>query len=365
MKFRRILATVSATTFVLVGLVLVSPAQATVVNCGDLITTPNTTITLTADIDCSMSTAFFGVAIIADNVTLDLNGHKVIGNGFQEADNSSVLGVYVTSIAGPTANNVTVKNGTVTKFNSGVYLEMVNGAKVNGMRIIDNIGPDNTDTWGEGIQTFEGGGHTITGNQINHNGPFAGIDLYGPTNNNVVTANQVTNNNILDTSGHHGGGGPIMQDIGIWLVNLSSNPANTTTNNLISSNSVSGNGLDGIQVANFTNGNTVRINSVSNNGFGQPVGNGFRDGDGIAVFGSSNLVETNSVNGNGGNGIGVEGSGTVNGKSNTLRSNVAIGNGGAANITGYDVFDANLSPPCDANSWTLNVFITRNQTCIH
>lgn len=360
MKLRRILSSASVLGVLLAGLVFASPAQAVVLNCGDVITTPNTTVVLTADV--GPCTTPIGIGIGADNVTLDLNGHTVSGDGLEPNDQTGTIGIYVSSGHTGSANNATVKNGTVTAFNSGVYLEIVNGATVTSLRLFDNIGPDSTQTFGEGFQSFRGGTHTITGNQVVHNGPFAGIVLYGPTNNNTVTNNQVANNNILDTGDHHGGGGPIMQDIGIWLVNLSSNPANTTTNNTISSNQVSGNGLDGIQVANFTNGNIVRNNQVINNGFGQPAGNGFRDGDGVAIFGSSNLVETNDVRNNGGNGIGVEGSGTVNGKSNTIRSNIALGNGGAANIPGFDLFDRN--PGCDANVWTANTEGTKNQACI-
>lgn len=365
-NLRRTFSTAAAisTTCAALGLAFAGPASASTFNCGDTIDTSGT-YTLTADIGSAATPCltFAGLFIAANNVVLDLSGHTIWGNGLQPNDTTARTGVYVSSQFQGEGNNATVKNGTITGFDNGVYLEQVTGGTIRAMNLHDNIGPDNDGIFGEGIQTFEGGSHTITGNSVAHNGPFAGIDLYGPTNNNTVTGNSVANNNILDTSGHHGGGGAIMQDIGIWLVNLSSNPANTTTNNTISSNSVSGNGLDGIQVANFTNGNFVRTNSVNNNGFGQPAGNGFRDGDGIAIFGSSNTVQTNVANSNGGNGIAVEGSGTVNGKSNTINGNQALLNGSAPNTTAFDLFDRNVG--CDANVWTGNTFLTRNQTCIH
>ncbi|MGH3675398.1 MAG: right-handed parallel beta-helix repeat-containing protein [Mycobacterium sp.] len=362
LNVRRLLTTTAISSVILLSTVLVNPAEAVVLNCGDIISTPNTTVVLTADVSCVGSLEVFGVAIVASGVELDLNGHTIRGDGFRPEDQTSNIGVYVTG----GGNNVTVKNGTVTNFNSGVYFEQVTGNTATTLRLVDNIGPDIQQIFGEGLQVFQGGNHTITSNHVIHNGPFAGIVAYGPTNNNTITSNQVLNNNILDPSGHHGEGGPIMQDIGIWLVNLSSNPANTTTNNTIQTNAVSGNGLDGVQVAAFTHGNFVRTNSITNNGFGQPAGNGFRDGDGVAIFGSSNQVQSNQVIQNGGNGIAVELQGSpnpVNGKNNTITGNTAFNNGGAANIPGFDLFDGNVD--CDGNVWASNNEGTKNRACIN
>lgn len=360
-RLRRTFSTAIAvsTTCAALGLAFASPAQAVVFSCGDEIASPGTYV-LTADVGTAATPCItlWGLLISANNVVLDLNGHTIWGNGNQENDDTATWGVYVTSAASGGGNNATVKNGTITGFATGVYLEQVTGGTVRSMSLHDNIGPDVSGIFGEGLQTFEGGSHTITSNSVVHNGPYAGIDLFGPTTNNVVTGNSVVNNNLL-ASDHHGGFSPIMQDIGIWLVDLGTS---TTTNNTISSNGVTGNGLDGIQVANFTNSNFVRTNSVNNNGFGQPAINTFRDGDGIAIFGSFNTVQTNSVNSNGANGIGVEGGGAVNGKSNTITGNVALFNGGGPKPGGVDGFDRNVG--CDANVWFGNVFITRNQPCV-
>lgn len=349
-----------STSCAALGLAFASPASAAVFNCGDEISSPGTYV-LEADIGSpgAPCQTVWGIAITANNVVLDFNGHTAWGDGLQENDVSSNFGVYVTSTFAGGGNNVTVKNGTVTGFNTGVYLEQVTANTIQSMSLHDNIGPDNTGIFGEGLQSFEGGSHTITGNSVVHNGPFAGIDLFGPTTNNLVTSNSVVNNNML-ASDHHGGTSPIMQDIGIWLVDLGTR---TTTNNTISSNSVAQNGLDGIQVANFTNSNFVRTNSVNQNGFGQPATNAFRDGDGIAIFGSFNTVQTNQVIQNGGNGIGVEGGGTVNGKSNTITGNQALYNGSGPKAQNFDLFDRNVG--CDANVWSGNTYQTRNQTCIN
>jgi parallel beta-helix repeat protein len=364
-NLRRIFSTAAAisTTCAAFGVALASPASAVTFNCEDIISASGTYV-LTADIGSAATPCVtaWGIGLAASNIVLDLNGHTIWGNGPQANDDTANIGVWVTNQLGAAANTATVKNGTVTGFNVGVYLENVTNGTVQSMSLHDNIGPDVQGIYGEGLQVFQGGSHTITGNSVVHNGPFAGIDLYGPTSNNTVTNNSVQNNNIISDD-HHGGSDLIMQDIGIWVISLTSNLATPTTNNNVANNSVQGNGLDGIQVANFTNGNFVRTNGVSNNGFGQPATNPFRDGDGIAIFGSFNTVQTNQVVSNGGNGIGVEGSGAVNGKSNTITGNQALLNGSGPKPQNFDLFDNNTG--CDANVWLLNTFITRNQTCIH
>ncbi len=347
------------------GLVVsATAAQATHVGCGMILSVPNSTVVLDSNVGpCTTAT---GVRIRANGITLDMNGFSIIGSGVSGTA-SNLVGVSVFD-----SSNVTIKNGTVTKWDSGVFLDGSgdNGATnitVTRTRLVDNIGPDSTGTFGEGLQIFQGGSHTITNNQVVHNGPFAGIDAF-QTSNNTISANQVANNNIIDSSDHHGGGTAIMQDIGIWVINLSPD-VTQAVNNTVTQNQVAGNGLDGIQVARFTNQNFVRINSVSNNGFGQPPGNGFRDGDGIANFGSFNTIETNSVIANGGSGIKVYRSTNsagvpVGGQSNTIRSNTALNNGSAPNSVAFDLFDTNLTPPCDSNMWVANTFGTKNQACI-
>lgn len=349
------------------GLVISAPAaQAGHVACGDFFGPSFAGQTVTLDSNVGPCTTRQGVFIQADNFTLDLNGFSIIGSGAIATDSVNENGVYVFGATG-----VTVKNGTVTKFNNGVYLDGSGPKKTNNtvtrMRLVDNIGPDATGIFGEGLQIFQGGTHTITENVVTGNGPYSGINAF-TSSNNTITRNQVANNNRIDSGDHHGGGTLIMQDIGIWVINLTQNPANAT-NNTVTQNSVTGNGLDGVQVARFTNGNFVRTNNVVNNGFGQPAGNGFRDGSGIAVFGSFNTVEGNQASRNGGNGIAVfravNSSGVpVGGQSNTIRSNTAFNNGSAPNSVAFDLNDTNLTPPCDSNIWASNTFGTKNQACI-
>jgi parallel beta-helix repeat protein len=146
-----------------------------------------------------------------------------------------------------------------------------------------------------------------------------------------------------------------MQDIGIWVVFLTV----PTSNNLVSGNTVTGSGLDGIQISSDADGNTVTRNSVVHNGFGQVLG--VRDGDGIVVFGNGNLVQANQSVKNAAKGIRV-----FNGSHNRILSNVAVGNGTGRNSASvaFDLADTTTSPPCDSNVWLHNVFVTFNQPCV-
>jgi parallel beta-helix repeat protein len=212
----------------------------------------------------------------------------------------------------------------------------------------DNIGLLSGDTiYGEGIQLFESNNNRIINNQLIHNGTFSGINLYD-SGGNTVQANTVLQNNVLQINASHGGP-QIMQDIGIWVISLSS--AGLSRNNIVTANSVAQSGLDGIQVSRFSRLNTVTNNNVSSNGFGQVPG--IRDGDGIAVFGVDNLFQGNSVNRNAAHGIGVRAPGTQVGPGNRLFRNNAFGNGTGQNPdVNFDLFDA--SPACAPNIWSGN-----------
>lgn len=371
MTNRRVLHSVLAALLALVGLITVaSSANAVVLTCGSVLGSEvdNTTMVLTANIGpCSTDK---GILInFVNNFTLDLNGHSIIGNGAIAQGGVSENGIYVFG-----SNNITIRNGTITKWNNGIFLDgSAGGANdtITRMRLVDNIGPDATAVYGEGIQSLFVSGNTITNNQVVHNGPFSGINLYS-SRDNIVRGNQVVNNNIPSDEEHHGSG-PLMQDIGIWIINLFSD-VTFSANNTVTSNSLAGNGLDGVQLSRFAFNNTVTVNSSVNNGFGQLPGTviparspSCADGDGIANFGNLNQIRSNSTVHNGGNGIAVYRSGSpAQGQRNTIQGNRSFQNGTAANCVGkaFDLFDANLAPPCDTNTWSGNIFGTKSQVCI-
>lgn len=311
----------------------------TVVHCGDTITTDTT---LAKDVGPCPSTA---IILGASNITLDLNGHTVFGTPAPGEG---------PGIAGSAVNGDTVKNGTVTLFDTGVYFEFGTGETVTNLNVHDNIGSlDGNGIFGEGVQLFQTNNSTISNNVVVHNGTFAGIDVFD-SSGTTITGNAVSRNNIQQVGSGHGGN--IQQDIGIWVVFL----AIPTSNNVVRGNAVQDNGLDGIQISRFATNNTVTRNAVLRNGFGQVQG--IRDGDGVAIFGSSTLVQGNSSTSNAANGIYVRSGATTN----RILGNATAGNGTGRNSagTGFDLKDGNLTPPCDANVWSGNAFVTFNQVCV-
>lgn len=315
------------------------PSGPVVVHCGDTITTDTT---LATDVGPCPSTA---IILGASNITLNLDGHTVFG--------TPVPGEGP-GVAGSGVSGDTVKNGTVEFFDTGVYFEFGSGETITRLSIHDNIGPlDGSGIFGEGIQLFQTNNSRISSNVVVHNGTFAGIDAFDASGN-VISGNFVSRNDIQQVGSGHGGN--IQQDIGIWVVFLQL----PTSNNVVQGNVVADNGLDGIQISRFSTDNTVVRNAVLRNGFGQVPG--IRDGDGVAIFGSGTLVQTNSSTGNAANGIYVRSGASTN----RILRNATAGNGSGRNSAAiaFDLHDGNLTPPCDANVWSRNVFVTFNQVCV-
>lgn len=327
----------------LLGSALVGTASAAHVACGQTIT--QSTV-LDSDVGPCPGD---GIIVGANNITLDLNGFTVFGTA-APGDGAGIL------IQGRTG--VTVRNGRVTLFDAGVAIIGGSGNTVTGLTVQENIGTGGTD-FGDGIALFSSSGNTIRGNTAQHNGPYDGIGLVGNSDNNVVDGNVSQGNNIAFDqahTGHMGFPGGTMDDHGIRVEGPGVN------GNIISNNTVEGNGLDGILVFGFAanTGNTLRGNIVRGNGFHQKM---HRTGSGIITGGGSTLVENNFSQGNAASGI------RVNSTNNTIRSNTAVQNARFVNqatiATGgaFDLMDTRAN--CDANVWQANTYGTRNQPCIN
>ncbi|MGH9127111.1 MAG: hypothetical protein ACRDZ8_20680 [Acidimicrobiales bacterium] len=145
-----------------------------------------------------------------------------------------------------------------------------------------------------------------------------------------------------------------MQDIGIWVVFLTI----PTDNNVGVGNTVTGSGLDGIQLSRFSTTNTVSANTVAGNGFGQ-VRHGPRDGNGIVVHGNNRVVRLNTVGNSAANGIASFG-----GSGNSSSGDTAVGSGTGINSSGttFDLDDT--TPGCGTDVWHSNVIVTSNQPCV-
>src|SRR5438132_11034588 len=98
---RRFFGPVAALAAMLLFVLTGGQALAANVNCGDVITQSTT---LDSDLNCSGT----GILIGADNVTLDLSGHTVAGDGGRLGQ----IGIANTE----GHDHVVVKNGAVTGF---------------------------------------------------------------------------------------------------------------------------------------------------------------------------------------------------------------------------------------------------------
>ncbi|MGH9277670.1 MAG: right-handed parallel beta-helix repeat-containing protein [Acidimicrobiales bacterium] len=356
MKSKRTSAAALAAISVLGVLSWVTPADAAVLSCGQTITV-NTVL----DNDIGPCPAG-GITIGADNITFDLNGHRITGTNFV----ADLAGVYLLNRTG-----VTVKNGTVSKFDIGVAITGGSGNTVTGITASDNIGGQGG-LGGDGIAILSSRANKILSNRTQNNAPYSGIGLYsridndhprqigGPAADNVVHDNQVLDNNISRNRVNQTN----TDNDGIRV-------ENDAVRNTFTNNTVNNSGLDGISLFADTADNVLRYNTVTHSGFYRTTA---RRGSGIIVFTRSkgNILEYNSAYGNADSGIDIrQPIGAFPGASNNrIAFNAAVGNAALPFIPSpvfgpsFDLKDGNLDPPCDANTWFANRYRTFNQPCV-
>ncbi len=318
--FRRTVIGLSAAA--LIGTTVVvgaGPAAAAHVTCGQ-------TIMVSTTLDGDVGPCAQGLVIGADNVTLNLNGFTLRGTAAQ----GEGPGVLVSGRTG-----VTVTNGTITQFDTGVAIEGGSGNTVTRTYLLGNRGGGD---YGEGVLVFNSTGNTITFNKIENNGPFGGISLL-VASNNLVENNEILNNNMSTTN-----------TSGIRLENIGQRASNGNT---IRRNVVSGSALDGIQLFAGASNNTITTNYV--------IGN---NRDGITAFAGArgNLIEGNQVFNNGfgpipGSGIYIRSqAGNFPAPANNIiRANTSRGN------AVLDLRDG--TPNCGTNVWTANQANTGSPPC--
>ena len=340
--FRRTIGVGSTLSLLLVGLVFAAPAHAGHVACGQ-------TITVSTVLDSDVGPCpGIGIRIGADNVTLDLNGHTVFGAPGTGTVSNPQIGIETVNHQ----SGVTIRNGTVTEFDTGIFLFDGGGNTITEMNLIRNQGRLGL-IWGEGIQMYLSDDNRIIRNRIVDNGPFDGVVVFDGSRN-LIDNNLIQGNRI----GVPSTAAP-QRNIGVWISFIGDEP---TFGNVISNNIIDFNGLDGVQLAGGTSGARVLNNQITRNGL---VGGSVRYGDGVFVGGTFNLVADNRVQGNGANGIGIRAAASpAVGKNNSILRNQAFGNGAGPNPSpDFDLRDDNAN--CDANIWNQNQFGTRNQACIN
>ena len=183
-------------TAVAVGLVLsAASARGETVNCTPVTSVPTTIAAsgvycLTTDLDTSM-TSGNAITIAANNVILDLNGHKL--GGLAAGPATDAMGVYAME-----RQNVTVRNGTIRGFGRAVFLD---GAILSQGHVIEGIRADQNTiagflVKGRGIiirrnQVVATGGSTLNGPGSVPTGIVAFGDGIRIVDNDVITVTKV------------------------------------------------------------------------------------------------------------------------------------------------------------------------------
>ena len=309
---------------------VVPAARGAAIQCGANITTSTT---LKADVGPCPSD---GLIVTADNVKLDLGGHRVFG--------STAVGDGV-GITVQSSHGVLVTHGTISNFDAGALISQGSGNSITNIDAVANVGLSGTTDFGDGILISSSTSNVIKENNVRSNGPFSGISVIGAGSfGNKISKNTVQDNDVASNATEN-------NDVGIRL------EAGTGTTTL-KRNVVSFSGLDGIAIFQNSTGNVLIENTVKFNGFHDKA---HRRGDGIRVFGQpgpdNNLLKANIAQDNAANGIIL----SVGATSNVVQKNKATRNG----FTEAASFDlADLNGGCDQNSWLQNIFATRSQNCV-
>lgn len=319
--FQRALISLSAAALSATTLVAgAGPAAAAHVACG-------ATITVSTTFDGSVGPCPTGLVVGADNITIDLAGSTLSGTPAQGEGPGIDIGSHT---------GVTVRNGTVTSFDTGVAIQGGANNTVTGMTLIGNRGGGD---FGEGVLVFNGTGNTVSYNRIQDNGPYGGVSLL-VANRNLVEQNQIVGNNMSTTN-----------TTGIRLENIGKIPSNGNT---VRGNLVQGSGLDGIELFAGASDNVISRNQVIQN-----------NRDGITAFAGSsrNIIEDNQARYNGfgpipGNGIYIRAAaGTFPAPAgNIIRRNASTNN------AQLDLRDG--QPTCGTNTWSANTAVTGSPPCV-
>ena len=190
---------------VLAGVVALSGAEAaSKVSCGDTITT-DTTLHRNL-LNCPNN----GIIIGADNVTLDLNGHTIDGDGTPDASCDPVKDFCDFGVAFEGHDGITVKHGTVGQFEGGVGAFTTRHTRLLGVSAPNNTfgdigianaarvlvrncsGNRSTSPEGNGLGLFDSHHIRVLNSSFRHN-VHAGIKPVGSTGS-LIKGNLVAQN---------------------------------------------------------------------------------------------------------------------------------------------------------------------------
>lgn len=262
-----------------------------VVECGDLLSEAGN-YSLNSDLVCTSP-----IKVTGSNVHLDLAGHRIScdAENWEYADPASdpsryqqiVTAIFVNADSAiewdesggaqedlsqaPVLTGFKVKNGTISDCTFGISLFKTDRSKVTNMHMDGNTvaRPEfNNDT--VGILAFASNDNHFIGNHVS-GGSLQGFELLYSNGNRLLgnvlegmgddgifligsSENVLQHNTTID-----GSYGIYLQPDFFWFVYVSSG-------NVIKSNKVSGNAVDGITLLGPSNGNVVRGNAVTDNG---------------------------------------------------------------------------------------------------
>jgi parallel beta-helix repeat protein len=354
MRLRRVFAGLLGVAFL--ALLATTPAlgaKPVVVSCGQVITKDTK---LANDLT---NCPGIGLTVGADDVTLDLNGHAVDGNGVADSEGIQVNG----------HNRATVQHGTVTDFVEGVAVLFSTGTRVSDLSVSrqrhaavfvsdsSNVSVERTASTeiafaalfttrshgirfernsvsasGEGIAARVSDHLLIARNSLSGNTGGAGIDLFEDVDDSTVERNVLTGNgdgialadgserNLATRNSASGSGA------GALLINAGSNRIEDNTlsdnvfaglvvigsdDNRIERNSIARNGHDpdaegGIHVISNDDGSTSDRNAIARNDL---IGNA-PDGLLVDPGQTATLVNANRADRNADDGIDVDAPGT-------------------------------------------------------
>lgn len=224
----------------ILALTLASTVQAETVDCNPItsvpytITTPGVYCLVSSVSSNDPSQLSKAITIASDNVVLDLNGHMLDGSG-------AGLATAATGISAHQRSNITIRNGAVRGFSSGIYLGDVQPNTVRGIVIEDIRAIQNTNI---GI-VAKGIGALIRNNQVLATGGSTfsssgyGIVINGP-------GMRVLNNEVIGVTSYG-----ISESVGISL--SASNNSMVADNRISTIASAAGVGNYGVQIGHSTN----------------------------------------------------------------------------------------------------------------
>ncbi|WP_444885065.1 right-handed parallel beta-helix repeat-containing protein [Microbulbifer sp. PSTR4-B] len=285
---------------------LVSSPLAVAVDCGDVITSPET---LSETLNCELSQANpYAVKVTGPNGSLTMveGGEIVCDNPNQEG----IAGILVNGFSGA------VYDGVITDCPDGLNLEGDGFHTIVGIMILDSPR--------EGI-VIDSDSNNIIGNKIIDTGNDDGIDVRGDRNQIV--------NNYIESAGDQG----ITVNGMFTFVHL-----NTVVGSSDGDNGIDVNESNTTVIANFVTGNAA---------------NGIE----LSVGVSSTSVMQNLVMGNGTNGAPDVAGINIAGFNN--ENNVVVGNT-SLNNSAFDLRDP-TDPTCSgSNIWIGNTHVTAEPACL-